>query len=69
MDVRWKRGNGALLLIGLFNSIMFPTIFTLAIDGLGKRTSEGAGILCMAIIGGVLVPRIQGLFADYIGIL
>jgi FHS family L-fucose permease-like MFS transporter len=59
----------ALLLIGLFNSIMFPTIFTLAIEGLGKRTSEGAGVLCMAIVGGALVPLIQGFLADYIGIL
>jgi FHS family L-fucose permease-like MFS transporter len=59
----------ALLLIGLFNSIMFPTIFTLAIEGLGKRTGEGAGVLCMAIVGGALVPLIQGLLADHIGIL
>jgi FHS family L-fucose permease-like MFS transporter len=59
----------SLLLIGLFNSIMFPTIFTLAIEGLGKRTSEGAGVLCMAIVGGAVIPLVQGLFADYIGIL
>jgi FHS family L-fucose permease-like MFS transporter len=59
----------ALLLIGLFNSIMFPTIFTLAIEGLGKFTSEGAGVLCMAIVGGAIVPVIQGLFADYVGVL
>jgi FHS family L-fucose permease-like MFS transporter len=59
----------ALLLIGLFNSIMFPTIFTLAIEGLGKRTSEGAGVLCMAIVGGAVVPLLQGFLADYIGIL
>lgn len=59
----------ALLLVGLFNSIMFPTIFTLAIEGLGKFTSEGAGVLCMAIVGGAIMPLIQGLFADYIGIL
>ena len=59
----------ALLMIGIFNSIMFPTIFALAIEGLGKRTSEGAGVLCMAIVGGALVPLLQGLFADYIGVL
>jgi FHS family L-fucose permease-like MFS transporter len=59
----------ALLLIGLFNSIMFPTIFSLAIEGLGKRTSEGAGVLCMAIVGGALIPLIQGVLADVIGIL
>jgi FHS family L-fucose permease-like MFS transporter len=64
-----KAAMWALLLVGLFNSIMFPTIFTLAIEGLGKRTGEGAGVLCMAIVGGALVPLIQGFLADYIGIL
>jgi FHS family L-fucose permease-like MFS transporter len=59
----------ALLLIGLFNSIMFPTIFTLALEGLGKFTSEGAGVLCMAIVGGAIVPLIQGLVADQVGVL
>jgi len=58
----------ALLLVGLFNSIMFPTIFTLALDGLGKHTGQGSGILCMAIVGGAIVPVIQGVFADRIGI-
>jgi FHS family L-fucose permease-like MFS transporter len=45
------------LAIGLFNSIMFPTIFTLAIDRLGPRTSTGSGWLCTAIVGGALVAR------------
>jgi FHS family L-fucose permease-like MFS transporter len=58
----------AILLVGLFNSIMFPTIFTLAIDGLGKHTGQGSGILCMAIVGGAIIPLIQGLLADNIGI-
>lgn len=58
----------ALLAIGLFNSIMFPTIFTLAIEGLGKHTGEGSGILCMAIVGGAVVPLIQGFMADHIGV-
>ena len=58
----------ALLLVGLFNSIMFPTIFTLALDGLGKHTGQGSGILCMAIVGGAIIPVIQGAFADRIGI-
>ena len=57
-----------ILLVGLFNSIMFPTIFTLAIDGLGKHTGQGSGILCMAIVGGAIIPLIQGLLADNIGI-
>lgn len=61
-------GMWAMLLIGLFNSIMFPTIFTLAIEGLGKYTGEGSGVLCMAIVGGAIVPLIQGLLADRIGI-
>ena len=54
--------------MGLFNSIMFPTIFTLAIHGLGKHTGQGSGILCMAIVGGALVPVLQGVVADAIGI-
>ena len=58
----------AILAVGLFNSIMFPTIFTLAVDGLGKHTGQGSGILCMAIVGGAIVPVIQGAFADAIGI-
>ena len=59
----------ALLLVGLFNSIMFPTIFTLALEGLGKFTSEGAGVLCMAIVGGAIVPLLQGVVADHVGVL
>jgi FHS family L-fucose permease-like MFS transporter len=59
----------AVISIGLFNSIMFPTIFTLAIDGLGPRTGEGSGVLCMAIVGGAVIPVIQGYAADHIGIL
>ena len=58
----------AILAVGLFNSIMFPTIFTLAIDGLGRHTSQGSGILCTAIVGGALIPPVQGLLADGIGI-
>jgi len=58
----------SILAVGLFNSIMFPTIFTLGLDGLGKHTGQGSGILCMAIVGGALVPVLQGYFADTIGI-
>ncbi len=50
--------------VGLFNSIMFPTIFTLSIDGLGRHTSQGSGILCMAIVGGAILPMIMGSIAD-----
>jgi FHS family L-fucose permease-like MFS transporter len=58
----------SVLAIGLFNSIMFPTIFTLAIAKLGPRTGEGSGVLCMAIVGGAIVPVVMGFFADRIGI-
>ncbi len=58
----------SILSIGLFNSIMFPTIFSLALRGLGKHTSQGSGILCMAIVGGALIPLFQGALADSIGI-
>ncbi len=59
----------SLLAVGLFNSIMFPTIFTLAIRGLGARTGEGSGLLCMAIVGGALCPVLQGWVADQRGLL
>lgn len=59
----------ALLAVGLFNSIMFPTIFALALDGLGEHTGEGSGVLCMAIVGGALVPELQAWAADSIGLL
>jgi FHS family L-fucose permease-like MFS transporter len=58
----------AILLVGLCNSIMFPTIFSLAINGLGKHTSQGSGILCLAIVGGAIIPLIQGFLADSVGI-
>jgi len=58
----------AILLVGLFNSIMFPTIFSLAINRLGGLTSQGSGILCLAIVGGAILPLFQGMLADRIGI-
>lgn len=58
----------AILLVGLFNSIMFPTIFSLALNSLGKHTPQGAGILCLAIVGGAIIPLFQGMLADAIGI-
>lgn len=58
----------SLLAIGLFNSIMFPTIFSLALYGLGNHTGQGSGILCAAIVGGAIVPVVQGMFADRIGL-
>jgi FHS family L-fucose permease-like MFS transporter len=66
-------GHGALamwaiLAVGLFNSIMFPTIFSMALHGLGRHTGQGSGILCMAIVGGAIVPFLQGALADTIGV-
>ena len=58
----------SILLVGLFNSIMFPTIFSLALHGLGKHTGQASGILCMAIVGGAIVPLLQGMLADSIGL-
>ncbi len=58
----------ALLAIGLCNSIMFPTIFTLASEGLGLRAAEGSGIICMAIVGGAVVPLVTGHAADMAGL-
>lgn len=54
----------SILAVGLFNSIMFPTIFAMAITGLGKLTSRGSGLLVQGIVGGALLPLLQGLVAD-----
>jgi FHS family L-fucose permease-like MFS transporter len=54
----------SLLSVGLMNSIMFPTIFSLAVEGLGEKTPQGSGLLCMAIVGGALVPVLSGKVAD-----
>lgn len=67
----FSKGSMALypiLGIGLFNSIMFSNIYTLAISGLGKYVSQGSSLLVMAILGGALVPLIQGGLADSVGI-
>lgn len=58
----------AVLAIGLCNSIMFPTIFSLALNGLKEHTAQGSGILCLAIVGGAIVPLFQAFFADRIGV-
>lgn len=56
-----------LLAVGLFNSIMFSNVFTLSIEGLKEYTSQGSSLLVMMILGGALVPPLQGLLADLIG--
>ena len=58
----------SILAVGFFNSIMFPTIFSLGVAELGPLTGNGSGILNMAIVGGAILPLIQGVIADHIGI-
>ncbi|MEG8054005.1 sugar MFS transporter [Sphingomonas aerolata] len=57
----------ALLSIGLMNSVMFPTIFALASEGLGKRAAEGSGVIATAIVGGAIIPYFTGVLADSSG--
>ena len=57
----------SILAVGLFNSIMFPTIFTIAIDGLGDLKPQGSGILCTAIVGGAFIPPLYGYCTDIVG--
>lgn len=59
---------GAILAVGFCNSIMFPSIFTLGIQDLGPLTSKGSSLLIAAILGGAIVPKIQGALADHIGL-
>jgi len=58
----------SIILVGFFNSIMFPSIFTLGIAELGPLTGDGSGLLIMAIVGGAIIPVAQGFIADRIGI-
>jgi MFS transporter, FHS family, L-fucose permease len=58
----------SILAVGLFNSILFPSIFTLGIAGLGKLTGKGSGIMVAAIVGGAIIPLAQGALADHIGL-
>ncbi len=58
----------AILLVGLFNSVMFPSIFTLGLAELGPLTGEGSGVLVMAIVGGAVIPVLEGVLADRVGI-
>jgi FHS family L-fucose permease-like MFS transporter len=58
----------SILAVGLFNSIMFPTIFSLGVAELGPLTGNGSGVLTMAIVGGAILPVVQGVIADHVGI-
>lgn len=61
-------GNPWILVgVGFFHSIMWPAIFALAIDGLGRYTSKGTGLLMMGVVGGAVLPLIQGTLADLLG--
>lgn len=57
----------SILAVGLFNSIMFPTIFTLSLEGLGDLKAQASGLLCMAIVGGAVIPFIFGSLIDGVG--
>jgi FHS family L-fucose permease-like MFS transporter len=66
-------GSGAaavwmIVLLGLFHSIQFPTIFALAIDGLGDDTKLGSSLLVMSIVGGAIIPAVMGAISDWRGI-
>jgi MFS transporter, FHS family, L-fucose permease len=66
-------GNGhfalySIIAVGLFNSIMFPSIFVLSTQNLGKFMEKGSGIICMAIVGGAIIPMIQGFVADSVNL-
>jgi FHS family L-fucose permease-like MFS transporter len=59
---------GTILAVGFFNSIMFPTIFSLGEAELGSLSGTGSGLLSMAIVGGAILPVIQGVIADHAGL-
>jgi FHS family L-fucose permease-like MFS transporter len=59
---------GSIVLLGLAESIMFPTIFALAVTNLGTLTAKGSGMINVAIVGGAVMPPIQGMLADAIGL-
>lgn len=58
----------SVIAVGLFNSIMFPTLFTLSIEELGPMTAKASSLLVMAIFGGAVIPQLQGFLADGIGV-
>jgi FHS family L-fucose permease-like MFS transporter len=67
LSVGWL-AMGTIIAVGLFNSVMFPSIFSLGIEGLGPLTGKGSGLLVMAIVGGAIIPLAEGALADRIGI-
>ena len=67
LSVGWL-AMGTIIAVGLFNSVMFPSIFSLGVEGLGPLTGKGSGLLVMAIVGGAIIPLAEGALADRIGI-
>ena len=67
MATTGRTAMGTILAVGLFNSIMFPSIFTLGLAGLGELTSKGSSLMVQAIVGGALIPLVYGKLADGIG--
>jgi len=68
MALGGHRAMWTILAVGFFNSIMFPTIFSLGVAELGPLTGNGSGLLNMAIVGGAILPVIQGVIADRVGL-
>src|SRR6516164_6687808 len=68
MSIGGHSAMWTILAVGLFNSVMFPTIFSLGVAELGPLTGSGSGILTMAIVGGAILPVIQGVIADRVGL-
>jgi FHS family L-fucose permease-like MFS transporter len=68
MLVHGQTAMWSILAVGFFNSIMFPTIFSLGVAELGPLTGSGSGILTMAIVGGAILPVVQGFIADRVGL-
>ena len=57
----------SILGVGLFNSVMFPTIFSIALEDLEESKAQGSGILCTAIVGGAFIPPLYGFLTDQVG--
>ncbi|MGI8772784.1 MAG: sugar MFS transporter [Acidobacteriaceae bacterium] len=58
----------SILLVGLFNSIMFPSIFALGLVGMGPLTGKASGLMVMAVVGGAIIPELEAILADHIGL-
>jgi FHS family L-fucose permease-like MFS transporter len=68
MSTKGETAKWSILGVGMFCSVMWSNIFSLAIDGLGPQKSQASFLLVMAIVGGAALPRLQGTIADHWGI-